>query len=127
MAKRVLIIEDSADISGSLKRLIELEGYEAIIASSGFEGLDKAQNEDPDLILMDLSLPDLSGIDLTRQIRSIERTSEIPILCVSSYTRGIEGEVLEAGCNEIFSKTSFMTSFGPTLRKYLGGEIGSSA
>jgi two-component system cell cycle response regulator DivK len=127
MAKKVLIIEDSSDISGSLKRLIELEGYEAIVANTAFEGLDKAQTEKPDLILMDLSLPDLSGIDLTRQIRSIDQTSKIPILCVSSYTRGVETEVLEAGCNEIFSKTSFIVSFAPTLKKYLEKEIGSSA
>lgn len=110
------------DIGGSLKRLIEMEGYEAVVAVSGFEGLDMAQDENPDLILMDLSLPDMSGIDLTRQIRSLPEGAEIPILCVSSYTRGVEEEVLEAGCNEIFSKTSFITSFAPTLKKYLGDE-----
>jgi DNA-binding response OmpR family regulator len=119
MAKKVLIIEDSADISGSLKLLIEMEGYDAVIANSGLEGWRKAIDEKPDLILMDLSLPDLNGVDLTRQIRSHPGISEVPILCVSSYTRGREVELLEVGCSEVFSKTSFMISFGSILTKYL--------
>ena len=121
MPKKVLIIEDSLDIGESLKLLIEYEGYEAVVASGGFEGFAKARDEAPDLILMDVALPDVSGIDLTRDLRSHPQTSEIPILCVSSYTGGMEGEVLRAGCNEVFSKTSFMTDFAPTLKKYLNG------
>jgi len=119
MRKKVLIIEDSFDIGESLKLLIEYEGYEAVVASGAVEGFDKAREEAPDLILMDLSLPDGNGIKLTRDLRSQPQTSNIPILCVSSYTDGIEDKVLEAGCNEVFSKTSFMTEFAPTLKKYL--------
>ena len=119
MPKKVLIIEDSFDISDSLKQLIEFEGYEAVVASGGFEGFDKAFAEAPDLILMDINLPDMNGIDLTRNLRADPETSDIPILCVSSYTIGIEEKMLKAGCNEVFSKTSFMVSFAPTLKKYL--------
>ena len=121
MPKKVLIIEDSLDIGESLKLLIEYEGYEAVVARGAFEGFDKACEEAPDLILVDLALPDVSGIHLTRDLRAQPQTSEIPILCVSSYTGGIEAEVLNAGCNEVFSKTSFMTDFAPTLKKYLNG------
>jgi two-component system cell cycle response regulator DivK len=120
MAKKVLIIEDSFDIGESLRQLIEFEGYEAVLASGGFEGLEKARAEAPDLILMDLNMPDVNGIELTRDLRANPETARTPILCVSSYTGGIEDEVLNAGCNEVFSKTSFMTSFAPTLTKYLG-------
>ncbi len=119
MPKKVLIVEDSADISQSLKFLIEREGYEAVIANSGFEGCRMAMEEDPDLILMDLSLPDLNGIDVTREIRSHVETSDVPIVCVSSYADGYEAQILEAGCNEVLSKTAFMSSFSPTLEKYL--------
>ena len=121
MPKKVLIIEDSFDIGDSLKQLIEFEGYEAVVARGGFEGFDKAREESPDLILMDVDLPDKNGIDLTRDLRSNPRTAEIPILCVSSYTTGVEDKMLKAGCNEVFSKTSFMVSFVPTLDKYLKG------
>lgn len=119
MSKKVLIVEDTADISESLKLLIEMQGYSAIVASNGLEGCRTARNEIPDLILLDLSLPDLDGIEVAREIRSQPETSEIPIVCVSSYTRGLEKEILEAGCNEVLSKTSFMISFLPTLHKYL--------
>lgn len=119
MAKKVLIIEDSTDVGDSLKILIELEGYRAVVARTGFEGRDRAKSEKPDLILMDLSLPDESGIEITRDLRSFPGTADVPILCVSSYTGGLESEIREAGCDEIFSKTSFMTSFAPTLKKYL--------
>src|SRR5436190_20112901 len=115
MPKKVLIIEDSFDIGESLRQLIEFEGYEAILASGGFEGSDKARAERPDLILLDLNMPDLNGIELTRDLRADPQTAEIPILCVSSYTSGIEDEVVNAGCNEVFSKTSFMISFADTL------------
>ena len=119
MPKKVLIIEDTFDIGDSLKLLIEHEGYEAVVARSGYEGFEKAAEEDPDLILMDVHLPDINGIDLTRKLRAQPHTSEVPILCVSSYTYNIEDEVLSAGCNEVFSKSSFMTSFAATLKKYL--------
>jgi two-component system, cell cycle response regulator DivK len=119
LPKKVLIIEDSVDIGDSLKQLIEFEGYIASVARLGYEGFIMALEEGPDLILMDVDLPDINGIDLTRRLRSEPQTSETPILCVSSYTFQMVEEVLSAGCNEVFSKTSFMTSFAPTLRKYL--------
>ena len=119
MAKKVLIIEDSWDISESLKLLIQMEGYEVVVAHSGSEGCQKAQDERPDLILMDLSLPDVSGIEVTREIRSTQEISETPIVCVSSYAEGREAQVLAAGCNEVLSKTSFMSRFETTLKKYL--------
>ena len=120
MAKTVLIIEDSLDIGGSLKILIELEGYNAVVAQTALDGRDKALEIRPDLILMDLALPDLDGIELTKELRTLPETADIPIICVSSYTGRFGSEVNEAGCNEMFSKTSFMTSYVSTLKKYLG-------
>jgi len=120
MPKKILIIEDSADISGALKMLIELEGYAAVVANSGAEAREKAIAEMPDLILMDLALPDMSGIDLTQELRALPEIAETPILCVSSHTDGIHSVVMAAGCQEVFSKASFMESFRPTLKKYLG-------
>ena len=74
MRKKVLIIEDSLDIGESLKLLIEYEGYEAVVARGAVEGFDKACEECPDLILMDLALPDGNGIKLTRDLRSHPQT-----------------------------------------------------
>ena len=119
MAKKVLIVEDAPDISEALQQLIEIHGYEALTALTGLEALRIVKEEAPDLILMDLALPDLTGIEVTRKIRSDPRSAETPILCVSSYSDGFAEEMLEAGCNEVFSKSSFIDSLGTILRKYL--------
>jgi len=119
MRKKILIIEDSGDISGALKILIELEGYTAVVALTGSEGREKAVSERPDLILMDIALPDIDGVDLTRELRSQPETAGIPIVCVSSYSGPLEEEALEAGCDAVYSKTSFMTDYAATIRKYI--------
>lgn len=120
MPKKVLIIEDSGDIGMALKLLIEFEGYDAVVASSAAEGRDLALKVRPDLIIMDIRLPDEDGIVLTRSLRASPVTRDTAIICVSSYTMGIEAEALIAGCNEVFSKTTFIESFPQTLSKYLG-------
>lgn len=73
----------------------------------------------PDLILMDLAMPGLSGIDATRRIRSDPKTSVIPIVCVTSHAGKFEVEAARAGSNEIHTKTSFMDNFETILKKYL--------
>jgi CheY-like chemotaxis protein len=124
MAKKVLIVEDTADILEALKWLIELEGYEAMVANDGLEGVRMAAEHIPDLILMDLAMPGLSGIDATRQIRSDPKTSVIPIVCVTSHAGKYEAEAVRAGCNEVHTKTSFMDNFEPVLKKYLEMQTG---
>ena len=119
MRKKILIIEDSDDISGALKILVELEGYSAVIAISGSEGREKAVTERPDLILMDIALPDIDGVDLTRELRALPETADTPIVCVSSYSGPLEAEAVEAGCDAVFSKSSFMTDYAATIRKYI--------
>ena len=120
MPKKVLIIEDSGDIGMALKLLMEFEGYEALVASSAAEGRELALETRADLIIMDIRLPDDDGIGLTRSLRSLPETKATPIICVSSYVTGLEAEALIAGCNEVFSKATFMESFNQTLTKYLG-------
>jgi CheY-like chemotaxis protein len=120
MAKKVLIVEDTADILEALKWLIELEGYESLVANNGQEGCQMAEDHVPDLILMDLAMPGLSGIDATRRIRSTPATENIPIVCVTSHAGVYEKEAIAAGCNEVHTKTSFMDSFEAILKKYLG-------
>ncbi len=120
MAKKVLIIEDTADIADALKILIEMQGYNAVIAGDGQEGCRMALEELPDLVLMDISMPEMDGLEATREIRSQPANAKTPIVCVSSYTRGHESELIEAGSNEIMSKSSFIGALVPTLQKYLG-------
>lgn len=120
MPKKVLIVEDSHDTSRALQLLIEFEGYQTIVAFNASDGRAFAQAAKPDLILMDIGLPDYSGIELTRQLRASPENAETPIVCVTAYPGGPMTDAINAGCNEAFSKNKFLDSFRPTLKKYLG-------
>jgi two-component system phosphate regulon response regulator PhoB len=81
---RILIIEDERDLTDLIEYNLKREGYETIIAHDGQEGLRKAQTLLPDLILLDLMLPGLSGEDICRELRGGERTRDIPIIIISA-------------------------------------------
>jgi two-component system phosphate regulon response regulator PhoB len=81
---RILVIEDERDLCEVLDFNLKREGYETVIAHDGQEGLRKAQTLLPDLILLDLMLPGLSGLDVCRELRAGERTREIPIIIISA-------------------------------------------
>jgi two-component system phosphate regulon response regulator PhoB len=81
---RILIIEDERGLTEVLEYNLKREGYETAVAHDGHEGLRKAQTLLPDLILLDIMLPGLSGFDVCRELRSGERTREIPIIIISA-------------------------------------------
>jgi len=121
MTKKVLVVEDTKDIREALKMLIEFQGYEVIVAHDGLEASKQTLQHIPDLVLMDLAMPRFDGIYATRQIRAHPETLAIPIICVTSHAREYEEEALAAGCNEVYTKTSFMDNFDHILTKYLEG------
>ncbi len=81
---RILLIEDEREITDPLTYSLEREGYETIVAHDGAEGLRKAQTLLPDLIILDLMLPGVSGEDICRQLRAGEKTRDIPIIILSA-------------------------------------------
>jgi two-component system phosphate regulon response regulator PhoB len=81
---RILIIEDERALTEVLKHNLEREGYETIISHEGQEGLRKAQTLLPDLVLLDLMLPTLSGLDICRELKAGDRTREIPIIMLTA-------------------------------------------
>lgn len=126
MAK-VLVVEDTDHIAMALQTLITYEGHRVSVAHSAAEGYELTLENSPDLIIMDIKLPGEDGLELTRRIRATPEIKQPTILCVSSYTRGIEPEARTAGCDEVFSKTTFMIDYEETLKKYLGAAPASSA
>jgi DNA-binding response OmpR family regulator len=121
MLKKVLIVEDSEDVGAALRMLIEFEGYQAVVAHTAADGRIMARAARPDLIIMDIRLPDGDGVELTRELRGYPETLETPIVCVSAYGTDVLSEAVSAGCNEAISKGNFIDSYRPTLKKYLGG------
>ena len=104
-APTILVIEDYSDTRELLSVLLHRRGYNVIEAEDGVEGLLKAGGSYPDLILLDLSLPEMDGVEVARHIRAQPKLSRIPIFVVSAYvTEDIRQEVLAAGCTEVFAK-----------------------
>ncbi|HEY8184933.1 MAG TPA: response regulator [Pyrinomonadaceae bacterium] len=101
----ILIIEDYTDTRELLSVLLRRNGYNVIEAEDGVEGLLKAGWVYPDLILMDLSLPEMDGVEVARRIHSQSKLSQIPIFVLSAYlTEAVKADVRSAGCIEAFSK-----------------------
>ena len=101
----VLVIEDYSDTRELLAALLRRRGYNVIEAEDGVEGLLKAGWMYPDLILMDLSLPEMDGVEVARRIHAQAKLSQIPIFVVSAYlTEAVKADVHAAGCIESFPK-----------------------
>lgn len=88
MAKKILIVEDDADMITFLSTLLEDNGYEAIAAADGDEGLEKVRSENPDLISLDLLMPNKTGIKMFREIRKTEECKDIPVIMVTGLGKG---------------------------------------
>ena len=104
MAK-ILLVEDNEMNRDMLARRLERRGYQVVIAIDGAQGVRLAQTEEPDLILMDMSLPVLDGWEATRQLRVLPATQAIPIIALTAHAMaGDREQALQAGCDDYDSK-----------------------
>jgi two-component system cell cycle response regulator DivK len=104
MAK-ILLVEDNEMNRDMLARRLERRGYQVVMAVDGDQGLQLAQAEAPDLILMDMSLPVLDGWEATRRLKAMPVTQAIPIIALTAHAMsGDREKALEAGCNDYDSK-----------------------
>ena len=102
---RILLVEDNEMNRDMLSRRLERRGYEVTLAVDGNEGLEKARSEQPDLILMDMSLPGLDGWEATRQLKEDEATSGIPVIALTAHAMaGDREKALAAGCDDYDTK-----------------------
>ena len=102
---KILYVEDNPDNVYMLTRRLKKKGFELIIAGDGQEGVDKAVEEKPDLILMDLSLPTMDGWTATTKIKEIEEVKDIPIIALSAHAMPEHRDrALKAGCSDYDTK-----------------------
>jgi len=100
MKPKVLVIEDNDQNLYLITFILEKAGYEVFQARSGRSGIDMTVAEKPDLVLMDIQLPEMDGYAVTREIRKTFSKDELPIIAVTSYAMaGDREKALEAGCN----------------------------
>ena len=103
-ARTILVVDDFDDTRLLLRTWLERRGFRVIEAENGVEAVDSARTEMPDLIIMDMEMPQLDGLSATRRIRQQEKMSDVPIVAVSAYGADQFRELaLAAGCDEYVS------------------------
>jgi two-component system cell cycle response regulator DivK len=103
--KRILIVEDNKIDLRLLRDILEVHGYETLQTDDALEAINLTWANHPDLILMDIQLPDISGLEVTRRLRDDDRSKEIPIIAVTAFAmEWHEREALDSGCDAYLSK-----------------------
>ena len=120
MAKKILIVEDN-DLNLKLFRdLLAANGYETVETKEGVEAMGITRAIMPDLILMDIQLPEISGLDVTRKIKNDPEIKHIPVIAVTAFAmKDDEEKILEAGCEAYLSKPIAIDKFITTVRHFL--------
>jgi two-component system, cell cycle response regulator DivK len=118
--KTVLVVEDFEDNRFMMRRLLEMGGYHVIEAINGQEAVTLAERAHPNLILMDLSLPQIDGLAATRRIRQLDGMARVPIVAISAHdTADFRNDALAAGCNEYLTKPVDFDRLENLLRELL--------
>ena len=118
--KRVLVVDDNEDNLYLICFILRKHGYEAIEARNGAQGIELAIKMKPDLVLLDIQLPDISGLEVARSIRASEVNGHLPIIALTSYATPDEKEtVLTSGFDGYITKPFRLETFIPEIEKYL--------
>ncbi|RFC65262.1 response regulator [Fulvimarina endophytica] len=121
MAKTVMIVEDNELNMKLFRDLIEAYGYLTVRTQSGLNAVDLAREHMPDLILMDIQLPEISGLDVTRQLKADAQLQRIPVIAVTAFAmKGDEERIREGGCEAYISKPISVPKFIETIKSFLG-------
>ena len=119
---KVLLVEDNEMNRDMLSRRLQRKGFEVAIAVDGQAGVDMAASENPDIILMDLSLPVMDGWEATRQIKANSSINGIPVIALTAHAmQGDEEKALEAGCDDYDTKPVNFKRLLEKMQKLLGG------
>jgi len=121
MSKKVLIVEDNELNMKLFHDLLDAQGYETLQTREGLHALALARQHRPDLILMDIQLPEISGLEVTKWLKEDDELSHIPVVAVTAFAmKGDEERIREGGCEAYISKPISVTHFLDTVRRYLG-------
>ncbi len=104
-ARRILYVEDNLENRILIQRILEAEGYIFMGASNASEGLNLARTQQPDLILVDINMPEVDGLTMTRELKSDQRFTDIPVIAITANVmRGDRERTLQAGCDGYIQK-----------------------
>jgi len=118
--KRILVVEDNRLGLMLLSQLLGVHGYEILQTPEGSGAIDLARDKQPDLILMDIGLPDICGLDVTRLLKQDDQTKAIPIIAVTAFAMpGDERRALESGCDAYITKPIIMDKLLRAIGSFL--------
>ena len=121
MAKKVLIVEDNELNMKLFHDLLDAHGYLILQTKDGMEALDIAREHHPDLILMDIQLPEVSGLEVTRWLKDDDELKSIPVVAITAFAmKGDEERIRQGGCEAYLSKPISVAKFLETVRSFLG-------
>ena len=105
MAKTILIVEDDSKNLTLFRDVLQVSGYKTIEATDGKKGIELAKTGKPDLILMDIQMPEIDGLEATRILKADATTSNIPVIALTAYAmKGDKERIIESGCDVYLSK-----------------------
>ncbi|KQW84056.1 response regulator [Brevundimonas sp. Root1279] len=120
-SKKVLIVEDNELNMKLFHDLLDSQGYETLQTREGLQALALARLHRPDLILMDIQLPEISGLEVTKWLKDDEELSHIPVVAVTAFAmKGDEERIRQGGCEAYISKPISVMHFLDVVRKHLG-------
>jgi two-component system, cell cycle response regulator DivK len=120
-SKTILIVEDNELNMKLFNDLLEAHGYDVIQTRDGLSALNLARQHKPDLILMDIQLPEVSGIEVTKWLKEDDELRHIPVIAVTAFAmKGDEEKIREGGCEAYISKPISVMSFLQTIDQFSG-------
>ena len=121
VGKTVLIVEDNELNMKLFNDLLEAHGYQTVGTRNGIEALDLARQHRPDLILMDIQLPEVSGLEVTKWLKDDAELKSIPVIAVTAFAmKGDEERIIQGGCEAYLSKPISVAKFIETVRHFIG-------
>ena len=120
MDKKILVIEDNEQSRYLFSFILEKNGCQVITARDGLEGITRAKEEKPDLILVDIRMPVMDGYEVTRHLRELPEFKDVPIIALTAYAmKEDEEKTLEAGCDGYITKPIIPEEFIKVVNSYL--------
>jgi len=120
MAKTILIVEDNELNMKLFHDLLDANGYETLQTRNGMDALDLARKHKPNLILMDIQLPEVSGLEVTKWIKDDDDLRDIPVVAITAFAmKGDEERIKEGGCEAYISKPISVTHFLETIGEWI--------
>ncbi len=117
--KTVLVVEDDHGSTKLLREVLEAHGYNVLHAKDGMEGWRMAREQRPDLILMDIQLPGVSGLEVTKWLKDDETLKSIPVIAITAFAmEGDEEKMLEGGCDAYIPKPISIPNFLQTVERF---------